>query len=152
VALIAATRNYRAHEEREIGFLSLMDEMFPAIRVVGLREGQDDGEKNRRETRKLLEQFPDIAGIYNIGGRADGVAMALKDTGLDQKVVFVGHGLTPDTRSLLIDGTMDAVLTQPPLSMVMNSVRIFCNLREKRDPLAGIKAMRISVIFRENLP
>lgn len=152
VALIAGSRSYRGHEEREVGFLSLIGEMFPAMRVVGLREGQDDAEKNRRETRQLLEQFPDLVGIYNIGGGADGVALALKDAGRDQKVVLVGHGLTPDTRSLLIDGAMDAVLTQPPLSVVMNSVRIFCNLREKRDPLAGVEALRISVVFRENLP
>lgn len=152
VALIAGSRSYRGHEEREVGFLSLMNEMFPAMRVVGLREGQDDAEKNRKETRQLLKQFPDIAGIYNIGGAADGVAMALKDAGHDQKIVLVGHGLTPDTRSLLIDGAMDAVLTQPPLSVVMNCVRIFCNLREKRDPLAGVEPLRISVVFRENLP
>ena len=69
-----------------------------------------------------------------------------------ETIVLVGHGLTPDTRSLLIDGAMDAVLTQPPLSVVMNCVRIFCNLRDKRDPLAGVEALRISVVFRENLP
>lgn len=152
VALIAGSRSYRGHEEREVGFLSLMSEMFPAMRVVGLREGQDDAEKNRKETRHLLKQFPDIAGIYNIGGAADGVAMALKDAGRDQKIVLVGHGLTPDTRLLLIDGAMDAVLTQPPRSVVMNCVRIFCNLRERRDPLAGVEPLRISVVFRENLP
>jgi len=152
VALIAGSRSYRGHEEREVGFISLISEMFPAMRMVGLREGQDEADKNRRETRQLLEQFPDLVGIYNIGGGADGVALALKDVGRDQKVVLVGHGLTPDTRSLLIDGAMDAVLTQPPLSVVMNSVRIFCNLRDKRDPLAGVEALRISVVFRENLP
>ncbi len=152
VALIAGSRSYRAHEEREAGFLSLIRESFPAMRVVGLREGQDDTDTNRREARQLLDQNPDLVGIYNIGGAADGVALALKDTGREQKVVFVGHGLTPDTRSLLIDGAMDAVLTQPPLAVVMNSVRIFCNLRDRRDPLAGVEALRISVIFRENLP
>jgi len=152
VALIAGSRSYRGHEEREVGFTSLISEMFPAMRMVGLREGQDEADKNRRETRQLLEQFPDLVGIYNIGGGADGVALALKDAGRDQKVVLVGHGLTPDTRSLLIDGAMDAVLTQPPLSVVMNSVRVFCNLRDKRDPLAGVEALRISVVFRENLP
>lgn len=86
VALIAGSRSYRGHEEREVGFLSLIGEMFPAMRVVGLREGQDDAEKNRRETRQLLEQFPDLVGIYNIGGGADGVALALKDAGRDQKI------------------------------------------------------------------
>ena len=152
VALIAGSRAYRGHEEREAGFLSQISEFFPGVHVVGLREGRDDAENNRKETKQLLTQVPDIAGIYNIGGATDGVAMALKDAGRDQKIVLVGHGLTPDTRSLLIDGAVDAVLTQPPLSVVMNCVRIFCNLRERRDPLSGVEQLRISVVFRENLP
>ena len=44
-------------------------------------------------------------------------------------MVFIGHGLTPDTRALLIDGTLDAVITQSPQSVVGNAVRIFANLR-----------------------
>lgn len=47
---------------------------------------------------------------------------------------------------------MDAVLTQHPQNMVMNCVRIFTNLRERRDALAGVEAVRIRVILRENLP
>jgi len=62
------------------------------------------------------------------------------------------HGLTQDTRSLLIDGTMDAVLNQSPQSAIMNCVRLFTNLRDRRDPKVGVEATRSQVIFRENLP
>ena len=98
VAMIAGSLSYRAHEEREMGFLHVFEEMFPAIEVVGLREGHDDAGKNYRQTRALLDQHPDLAGIYNIGGAADGVARALKEGGR-ANVVFIGHGLTPDTRA-----------------------------------------------------
>ena len=47
---------------------------------------------------------------------------------------------------------MDAVLTQTPQSVIMNCVQIFSNLRERKDPLAGVEANRISVVLRENLP
>ena len=152
VAMIAGSLSYRAHEEREMGFLHLFEEMFPAIEVVGLREGRDDEQKNREQTRALLGQHPDLTGIYNIGGGSDGIARALKECGRAHDVAFIGHGLTPDTRSLLIDGTMDAVLTQTPQSVIMNCVQIFTNLRERKDPLAGVEANRISVVLRENLP
>lgn len=152
VALIAGSRSYRAHEEREAGFLHVIDELFKRLQVVGLREGQDDAEKNYRQTRALLDQHAELAGIYNIGGASDGVARALKEAGRDHKVVFVGHGLTPDTRALLIDGSMDAVITQSPHTTLMSCVRIFTNLRERRDPLSGVEATRSQVIFRENLP
>jgi LacI family transcriptional regulator len=152
VALIAGSRSYRGHEEREMGFLSLIEEMFPQLQVAGLREGHDDADTNHRQTRALLEQYPTLAGIYNIGGASDGIARALKESGRDQKVVFIGHGLSPDTRSLLIDGTLDAVITQSPQSVVGNAVRIFRNLRDGRDAMAGVEALRLNLVLRENLP
>jgi LacI family transcriptional regulator len=152
VAMIAGSLSYRAHEEREMGFLHIFEEMFPHIQVVGLREGRDDAQRNYEQTRALLEQYADLAGIYNIGGASDGVGRALKEAGRDQKVVFIGHGLSPDTRALLIDGTMDAVITQNPQSTIMSCVRIFSNLRDAREVLAGVEAVRSTVVLRENLP
>ncbi len=152
VALIAGSRSYRAHEEREAGFLHVLAEMFEQLEVVGLREGHDDSEQNYAQTRSLLDQHPQLAGIYNVGGASDGVARALKDAGRDQKVVLIGHGLTPDTRSLLIDGSMDAVITQSPQAALASAVRIFVNVREGRPALSGVESTRSQVIFRENLP
>lgn len=102
--------------------------------------------------RALLEQHDDLAGIYNIGGGAEGIGRALKEAGADRKIVFIGHGLTPDTRALLIDGRMDAVITQNPQGAVMNCVRIFANLQDGREPTSGVETTRSHVIFRENLP
>jgi ABC-type sugar transport system substrate-binding protein len=47
---------------------------------------------------ELLRQYPDLAGIYNIGGAADGVARALMEMKRARDVVFIDHGLTSDTR------------------------------------------------------
>lgn len=152
VAMIAGSRSYRAHEEREMGFLHVFDELFPAIRVVGLREGHDDADRNYRQTRMLLGQHPDLAGIYNIGGAADGVARALKEMNRARDVVFIGHGLTSDTRGFLLDGTMDAVITQNQLNTMMSCVGIFDNLRAGRSVMHGIEAPRSEIIFRENIP
>ena len=152
VAMIAGSLSYRAHEEREAGFLHLFEEQYPDVQVVGLREGQDDAEKNYRVARALFEQHGDLAGIYNIGGWPEGIARAIHEAKLARPPVFIGHGLTPDTRALLIDGTMDAVITQNPQGAVMNCVRIFANLRDGREQNVGVEQVRSQVIFRENLP
>ncbi len=152
VAMIAASRSYSSHGDRGAGFLYLMQEMFPDIEVVGLREGLDDIEKTYQQARALLKQFPDLAGIYNIGGAHDGVARALKETGRQHKVVYIGHGLSSDTRALLVDGTMDAVITQNPQAAIYSCVRIFTNLRDHHDVLTGVETSRSQIIFRENLP
>jgi LacI family transcriptional regulator len=66
-------------------------------------------------------------------------------------VTFIGHGLTPDTRAALIDGTLDVAITQDPQIMMLNCVRIFTNLRAGRAALSGIEPMQISLFVRENL-
>jgi LacI family transcriptional regulator len=152
VAMIAGSLSYRAHEEREMGFLHLFEELFPAMTVVGLREGHDNADRNYRQTRMLLGQHPDLAGIYNIGGAADGVARALKELHRGAEIAFVGHGLTPDTRSLLIDGTMDAVITQNPVNAMMSCIAVFDNLRAERPAMFGVDPPRSEIIFRENIP
>jgi LacI family transcriptional regulator len=152
VAMIAGSLSYRAHEEREMGFLHVLKEGHPQIEVVGIREGHDDENMNYRQMRMLLSQHPDLAGIYNIGGGASGVGKAIKDARREHSLVFVGHGLTPDTRAFLIDGTMDAVITQNPSDTISRVARIFKNLREGRPAEEDVAPLRSEVIFRENLP
>lgn len=151
VAMIAGSLGYRAHGEREMGFLDILRELYPQIEVVGLREGHDDEATNQRQMRVLLTQHPDLAGIYNIGGGATGVARALKDARRERDVVFVGHGLTADTRKLLMDGTMEAVITQSADDTVRQCGTLMADLLARR-PVAEPPPMRIEVVFRENLP
>jgi len=55
-------------------------------------------------------------------------------------------------RAMLIDGTMNAMITQDPEATVLNCVRIFTNVREDKAALAGVHPVRISLVMRENLP
>ena len=135
-----------------MGFQHMLEEKFPGLQLMGLHEGHDDAQTNYRQSRQLLDQYPDLVGIYNIGGATDGVARALKEAGREKSIVLVGHGLTPDTRALLIDGTLDVLLNQNLHSTVLNTVRIFANAREGREPMAGVEAMQISIVLSENLP
>lgn len=152
VAMIAGSLSYRAHEEREMGFLHALKESYPHIEVVGIREGHDDEAMNYRQMRMLLSQHPDLAGIYNIGGGASGVGKAIKDARREETLVFVGHGLTPDTRAYLIDGTMDAVITQNPNDTITRAARVFKNLRDGLPADEEVEPLRSEVIFRDNLP
>ena len=145
VALVAGSRNYRAHSDREAGFLSVIEEMFPGLRLVGLREGHDDAGENYRHTQSLIEQEPELVGIYNVGGSSSGITRALRELGRDD-VVFVGHGLTTDTRRALLDGTMDAVFDQDPDTLIDRAIRTLAVPEVPPDPL------KFDIYFKENLP
>ena len=152
VALIAGSLSYLAHNEREMGFLSLMQESFPDFRIVGVREGHDDPKENYDLTVSLLKQYPDLVGIYNIGGSSGGVGKALARAGKSKAVVLIGHGLSEDTRTLLMDGTMDVVINQDPLSLIQNTGQIFSNVFSGLSPAHQIPEIAMRIVVRENLP
>ncbi|WP_246226273.1 LacI family DNA-binding transcriptional regulator [Chelativorans xinjiangense] len=153
VALVAGSRNYRAHAEREMGFLGLLEEMHPGLRVVGMREGHDDREENYRHALSLLEQNADLVGIYNVGGSSDGIGRALREHGRSGEVVFIGHGLTADTRRLLIEGTMDAVINSDPDVLLTSALHVFGSLqRDHASNPTVLPPVKMDLFFRENIP
>lgn len=152
IALFAGSLAYRGHEEREMGFRHYLREHFSGAHVVGLREGYDDAQSNYLQARQLLQEQPDLVGIYNVGGASEGIARAMAETGRAQNIVLIAHGLTPDTRALLINGTIDAVINIFPQTLVLNTVRVFANLRDGRPAMNGVEPARVSIILRENLP
>lgn len=145
VALVAGSRHYRAHSEREAGFLSLLEEMFPNLRVIGMREGHDDSGENYRHTLELFDQAPDLVGIYNVGGSSGGITRAMREQDRSSLVV-IGHGLTPDTRRALLDGTMAAVFDQNPDTLIDRAIA------HLSDPSSPPKPLKFDIYFRENLP
>ncbi|RKP47064.1 LacI family DNA-binding transcriptional regulator [Pararobbsia silviterrae] len=152
IAMIAGSLAYRGHEEREMGFLHIISEAYPDLEIVGLREGHDDAERNYAQTRGLLDQHPDLMGIYNIGAGSAGVGAALRESGRAGEICFIGHEITSDTRSLVVDGVMDAVVAQNPRREAVDACRMLLNVEAGRDPSTGIAPTRIDIYVRENLP
>jgi len=150
VALFAGSLSYRGHQEREMGFRHILHDEYPGLKIVELREMLDDRAKARSEALTLFDRHPDLAAIYNVGGGTSGIGAALKERGLDRSVVLIGHEATPSNKTLLLDGTLDALIDQ--------NARV-----EAREALAILAAAarggthvpnqpRLHVIFRENLP
>ena len=152
IVVIAGSRSYLGHQQREEGFRAVVDEMFPHIEMLGLREAQEDPTLTYQLTRHMLRQHADLIGIYNIGGGPDGVAQAIKEARMEKKVLFVGHEVTSETRSYLVDGTLDAVINQSAQTEILNAIRVFTNLRDGRMPKTGLEDVRIGIFVRENLP
>ncbi|MBP1849323.1 LacI family DNA-binding transcriptional regulator [Rhizobium halophytocola] len=151
VAVIAGSRIYRAHTDREMGFQSLVEEMYPELSIIGVREGHDDRDENYRHTLALIDHHPELVGIYNVGGSSDGIARALKERGRSEDLVFIGHGLSADTRRLLLDGTMDAVINSDP-DLVLSAALAACGelSGDGSPPLAPL--LKMEILLRENLP
>lgn len=146
LALVAASRAYRAHMEREMGFLALIEESFPHLTVIGPQEGHDNRDENYVNTCRLLEQHDDLVGIYNVGGSSDGIGRALRELKRSDDICFIGHGLTPDTRTMLIEGVMDLVITQSPSAIYAQALQLASDERHESGAIA------MELYFAENLP
>ncbi|MFT3850212.1 MAG: LacI family DNA-binding transcriptional regulator [Propionivibrio sp.] len=103
IVVIAGSLSYWGHQQREEGFRAVIDTMLPQVEILGLREAQEDPTQTYRLTRTVLREHADLTGIYNIGGGPDGVARAIKEARMAQKVLYVAHEVTSETRSYLVE-------------------------------------------------
>lgn len=149
IALFVGSRAYRGHEEREMGFRSILAEEFPDLRIASYAEVGDDRNRAYQEMTRILSAGP-IGGIYNIGSGNQGIARALREANLARETVFVGHDLTDASRILLIDRTMDAVIDQNPRVEAREAVRMLTSaVRGGAEPEY---LPRVQIILRENIP
>ena len=133
-----------------MGFRHMLAEEHSHLEIVELREMLDDRERAYSEAAALLDRHPDLAGIYNIGAGNPGIARALKERGRERSVVFVGHEVTEGTKSLLLDGTMDAVIDQNPRVEAREALNVLS--RAVRGQAGDYHPPRLQIVFKENIP
>jgi len=149
VALIAGHLGFRGHMEREMGFRAVLGQEFPGLSLLALRETREDRGRARAETLSRLAAHPDLVGIYNAGGGTVGIAAALAEAGR-RDITSVAHEATGETRALLLDGTLDAVIDQSAREEVTG---VFATLMAAARGQAHVPApLRPQLITRENLP
>lgn len=150
-ALILGSRAYRGHEEREMGFRSVLREKYPGLRIVNELEVHEDAGQAHAATLALLRDHVDLNAVYCIGAGQNGVGNALVEAGCGHRVLFIGHGLSDDTRTHLVNGVMDVVIDEDARSEARSAVDILASaLRGKTEAMPG--AFPIQPIFCENLP
>lgn len=152
VAVINGSGGYSAHQLRKEGLIAYFAEKDATIDVIDTLDSHDDPSINFQLTLNLLKKHPDLGAIYNTGGASEGIGQAIKERDYQDKLIFIGHGLTPHTRLLLTDGTMDAVITQSPTATVMHCIKLFSEFNAKKEVIHSTTNIRSEIIFKENLP
>jgi len=120
--LLVMSETFRSQQEREMGFRRVLRTSFPQLKIEERLISDDQPETTRS---RLVAQFkahglPDA--IYNTAGANRGVAMALVECGADE-TIFVGHELTPHSRTLLESGVMDFVISHDFAGEMAQAVR-----------------------------
>lgn len=109
--LILSSANYRSQEEREMGFRRVIRKDFPHLNISERIHISDESEGSYQSVKNYLAKCSPLSGIYNTAGGNRGIALALSESSMKQRPIFIGHELTTHTRSLLNNNAMDIVLS-----------------------------------------
>ncbi len=152
VAILAGSLSLRDHAERIYGFQQVLAADYPHLAILPVREGRDEGERCRAVVESLLDECPDLVGVYNAGAGNRGIAEALEGAGRARDIIFVGHELTPHSKRFLMRGTMDAVINQDPGHEARSAARVLMALGSKQAIVPDQERIRIDIFVRDNLP
>jgi len=110
--------NVSSVEAREVGFKKEMTEKYPGITVLGPDYNLDDQNKAQQQTAAVLQQHPDLAGVFGTNVfSAGGAGTAVANAGLTGKVQVVAYDATKQAMDLMSKGTVSLVLAQKPFDM-----------------------------------
>ncbi|MBZ9990655.1 LacI family DNA-binding transcriptional regulator [Mesorhizobium sp. BH1-1-5] len=152
LAMVVGSRSYRGHEEREMGFRSVLSEEFPNLTVSSAAESNDDPDASYSATIKALHNEPELLGIYCVGAGRSGVAKALLEVKPRRKPVFICHDLTKETRRYLVDDLADVVIDQNARLIAEQSVIRLLGSIASSAPYLTKKFIEPRLIFKENVP
>lgn len=152
LAMVVGSRSYRGHEEREMGFRSVLSEEFPNLTVTSAVEINDEPEVSYTATMKELHNEPELLGIYCVGAGRSGVAKALLEAKPQKKPVFICHDLTKETRDYLVDDLADVVIDQNARLIAEQSVIRLLGSIASSAPYLTKKFIEPRLIFKENVP
>jgi LacI family transcriptional regulator len=123
VAVVVGSFSYRCHEDREIGFRSIIRQQFEGIEILEVIKGKDSDEATYDAVRKLLEVKPNIAGVYNVAGGNRGLAEALAELQRSHRPVYITHELNRVTEPLLRTQKIDYLIVQDLDEMVRRATQ-----------------------------
>ncbi|MEM1065212.1 MAG: LacI family DNA-binding transcriptional regulator [Pseudomonadota bacterium] len=151
ILVVTNTMQARDSIERRFGFDAVMADEFPALDVLPSIESHDDPERMRRCVGEALASYGDIRGVYSMGSGNTPLLEGLRGAGDLTDRVVIAHEMTPVTRQALLDGEVDAVITQNVGHLVRSALRVLrarCDGVEIFEPQERI---RIDIVIRENL-
>ena len=118
VYINSVTPNIASVELRVKGFKGEMAKNYPDIKVLGPDYNDDDLNKATQQTAAVIEQNPDLAGVFGSNVfSAQGAGNAVVNAGLSGQVQVVAYDATNDAIEMMGKGEVSMALAQKPFDM-----------------------------------
>jgi LacI family transcriptional regulator, galactose operon repressor len=142
--------SYRCHEDREIGFRSLLRQKFSNIELTEI-VGNDSSEIAYEATLKLFATKPNLAGLYNVAGGNRGLAEALSDLKLTHHPIYITHELNQVTEPLLRAERIDYLITQDLDELLHRTKRLLQEFSDASPDLQEVNHLPIRLLTQFHL-
>jgi LacI family transcriptional regulator len=140
---------YQVHRERVQGFSDYFAANPSPLQFAFTAFGQDQDDLTARRLREALQEWPDLAAIYNVGGANAAVFDVL--TQAKRNIFFVGHELTDDSAHALRSGVADVILDQLPEAQARRAVDLLLTKLGLTDIAADNPPIRFTTLTAQNI-
>ena len=152
VAVIAGALALRDHAERHFGFAQVMGSEYGHLQQLPVAEGRDNAERSAAVAASLVDTHPDLIGLYVAGAGTTGIIDVLKAKGRARDIVVIAHELNGPTRAALLDGTIDAVISQDAGHEARSAMRVLMAMCDKAPIIAAQERISVDIFVKDNLP
>ena len=112
VAVISGHISNPALNNRIRGFQSEILASFPDIQLVGTKYSYDDEWVAAKIVEELLEQYPELKGIYVTGTAVKGVCEALVKQGKEREIKVIGNDFLDENKKWVERGAINFLIGQ----------------------------------------
>jgi ribose transport system substrate-binding protein len=155
VLIVALNPGVIGNQQRADGFVKVLKEKFPKIKVLAIEYPGSDQNKAAEVVAAAIQAHPDLKGIYTTHSNAAvGASSAVIGAGLGGKVKIVAYDADPQQVRDLKNGVYDALVVQSPYLEGYDSVKLITQiLRGEVDPakLEHVYYPPMMVATRDNI-
>ena len=117
VAILTGSFKAPGLEIRRLGFLSLLHEKYPGLKIVEQAETHEIPETAEKLTADLLRKYPDLSGLYMTEGASlPGAVRAMLSAGARGRVRLITHDTMDETMQAMQQGLVAATASQDPIA------------------------------------
>ena len=151
IGIIIGSHRYLCQELCEVSFRSYCRENAPDFQIVEAVISLEDPSLAQEATLDLLKRNPDLVGLYCAGGGVEGVISALREEQKHAHLITVCNEITEFTRSALIDGIVDLVISHPPVVLAEKAIELMVRAIQKQVGTQNYITLPFDIFISENV-
>jgi LacI family transcriptional regulator len=152
IGILVGNHRYRCQEACESGFRSYVREHPRGFEILDALSTFETASIAQDVTDQLLSQHRDLVALYCIGGGVSGALAAVRDSGRARDIIVIGHDLTDHTRTALLDGSLNFLMSHPLQRLAAEAITAMVRTHDGgTDTTPPSIIVPFEILTRENL-